>query len=242
MDARAPVKVIAIVQARMNSSRCPGKILFEAAGKPLLQYILERLLHCPVLDGVVVATSALPSDDPIAAFCSRYGTPSFRGSLDNVASRFDALAASGQCDAFVRVNGDSPFLDQGLIMNAVEVYRNDRPDLVSNVFPTRSFPKGQSVEVVDGPAFRLAYRKMSDPGDLEHVTRYLHRNSAEFRISAIRGEIDGSGANMAVDSPGDLRWFSAVVDRMDKPHWTYGWREALRLMELAPAVDSQGGS
>ena len=135
------MKIGAIIQARMSSERLPGKVLQQIAGKPMLQYLLERLEHCEVLDGLVVATSVDESDTPITSFCQRYGVSCYRGDLNNVAGRFNDVLDSYGFDAFVRINGDSPLLDQRLVDKAVELFKQHEADLATNAL-VRSYPKG----------------------------------------------------------------------------------------------------
>src|SRR5436305_2350266 len=122
----------ALVQARMSSSRLPGKVLRPLAGRLLVSYILDSLERCVLVDSAVLTTSVDPSDDPIADFSVSTGVDCFRGALDDVASRFlDAADAFG-LDAFVRVNGDSPLLDHRLVDRAVELSLAASADLATN--------------------------------------------------------------------------------------------------------------
>ncbi len=140
------MKIGVIIQARMSSQRLPDKVLTMVNGKPLLQYLLERLTHCSSIDQIVVATSEDKSDDPIAVFCHEYGALCFRGPLQNVAKRFYMALEKYNLDAFVRVCCDSPMLDQKLIDQGVKLF-NGEYDLVTNTL-RRSYPVGQSVEVI----------------------------------------------------------------------------------------------
>jgi len=211
----------------MSSQRLPGKVLRNVAGKPLLAYVLERLERARRLDTVVVATSIDPSDDPVAVFCADRGTACERGHPDDVAGRFVGVLDAFGFDAFVRVSGDSPLIDQRLVDDAVDRFE-PRCDLVSNVSP-RTFPHGQSVEVVRSAVFRAAYARMRDPEDLEHVTRFFYRHEDEFAICRLTGERDLSGIQLAVDTAADLDAVSAILKRMKRPHWEYGVEEILEL-------------
>lgn len=226
------MKVGAIIQARMSSRRLPGKVLRPAAGRPLLDYLLDRLERCRELDAVVLATSTEPSDDPVEEFCRERGLPCHRGPLEDVAGRFRAAAELFGFDAFVRVNGDSPFLDPGLVDGGVERFRRERPDAVTNVL-VRTFPTGQSVEVFDAGAFARGYQRMRDAEHLEHVTLFFYQHPEEFRIVGfVAGEgEDWSSRRLSIDMPADFERFEAMLARMERPHWSYGWREVLKLQE-----------
>jgi spore coat polysaccharide biosynthesis protein SpsF len=227
------MRIGAIVQARMSSQRLPGKVLAEVSGKPLLLYLYERLTHCRNIDGIVIGTSTDGSDDPVALFCQQHGIPHLRGSLNNVAGRFKAALDAFGLDAFVRVNGDSPLLDQRLIDHGVELFRANGADLVTNVFP-RTFAPGQSVEVVCGAVFRETCARMTDPQDQEHVTRFFYRHSQDFKIMNFSAPKAYPQMHLAVDTPSDLERFRAIIQRMTKPPALYTLDE---LSDLNKAVN-----
>lgn len=222
------MKIIAIIQARMGSQRLPGKSLARVDGRPLLQMVLERVHRCIAIDGCVVATSIDSSDDAVAHFCQTHGEPVFRGSLADVASRFREVARRESCDAFVRVNGDSPLIDPRLIDQGIGRYCACNYDLVTNVHP-RTYPRGQSVEVVRTSAFERAYSLMSEPADFEHVTRVFYRRADDFRIGSFRHVCDLSGVQMSVDSADDLERVRRIAARMTRPHVEYGLDALVRL-------------
>jgi len=214
------MKTIAIVQARMSSNRLPGKVLRLVEGKSLLAYLLESLRRCHSLGQIVVATSIEESDDPIAAACRGLGVLCFRGPLEDVAGRFRMLLDVCPCDCFVRANGDSPLLDYRLVDRGVGLFGGGDYDLVTNTWP-RTFPRGQSVEVVQTDVFKEACGRMTEPEDKEHVTRFFYRHASEFRIHNFESGRDFGGLHMAVDEQRDFEAFEAAVQRMNKPHWEY---------------------
>ena len=218
----------AVVQARMSSRRLPGKVLHRVAGKPLLEYVLERLAACrPPLE-VVVATSRDPDDDAVAAFCRERGVACFRGPLDNVAERFRLAAEAHELDAFVRVNGDSPLLDPRLVDRAVALFLEGGADLVTNV-AVRTFPTGQSVEVVSADAFRRATDLMREPEDFEHVTKVFYKNRDRFRVRDFRAGADYGGVYFAIDTPEQMGHFASLLGLMDRPHEEYDVDTLVRL-------------
>ena len=170
-------------------------------------------------------TSTDSSDDALAAACAREGVPLERGDLDHVARRLAEAAVRRGLDAFVRVNGDSPFLDPLLIGEAVRVFRAGAWDVVTNVFP-RSFPPGQSVEVVRTAALEKAVGQMTDPADAEHVTRFFYGHPREFRLWNLTCPDPAPGVSLCVDSPDDwprAEWIAARLEANG------GWREAVAL-------------
>jgi len=219
----------------MTSKRLPGKVLTRIAGRPLLGYLLERLEHSRKTARVVVVTSDDPSDDPVAAFCRDARVECFRGDLLNVARRFlDALDSFGW-DSFVRISGDSPMLDQTLVDLAIGIFRQGRFDLVTNVLP-RSWPPGQSIEVLRSDVFRDSVPLMDEPNHLEHVTPYFYENKHQFRIFNLFSESQLTEVRLSVDTKADLDVFAGIVGLMDKPHWQYGLAEIVRLYrQVVPA-------
>jgi spore coat polysaccharide biosynthesis protein SpsF len=169
------------------------------------------------------------SDDPIARFCSVSGVACHRGELLNVAARFKAALAEHPCDAFARVNGDSPLLDPSLLETGIRSFRQGGCDLAVNVHP-RSYPKGQSVEVVDTATYMRTFPLMRTSEDQEHVTLHFYRNAAGFRIRNFASGEDLGNVQLSVDTPEDQRSFSDIVSAMDLPHWQYGYKAVLGIL------------
>lgn len=211
----------AIIQARMSSKRLPGKVLMTVDGKPMLKYLHERLSRCRYIDHIVVSTSTDTCDDRLAAFSQTIGITCFRGPLTNVAGRFKATLDHFGFDAFVRVNGDSPLLDYRLVDRGIDLLRRKRCDLVTNVFP-RTYPAGQSVEVMRSDAFRNGYARMKKRHDMEHVTPFFYRRAEAFKIYNFTASEDYRDLHLAVDTTSDFNRFSALVTAMQQPHWEYG--------------------
>jgi spore coat polysaccharide biosynthesis protein SpsF len=214
----------------MGSQRFPGKVLHRVAGKPMLKYLLERLDHCRSLDARVVATSNDEQDTPLESCCRDWGEACFRGDLQNVARRFQQVVDAYQLDAFVRINGDSPLLDQRLVDRAVNLFREAKADIVTNVLK-RTFPRGQSVEVVGAEAYRRGQQWMREPEDFEHVTTVFYRNPPRFRIVEFCSEPPRGTLHLAVDTPEQMGRFAGIVTRMDRPHWQYDLEDIVRLYE-----------
>lgn len=230
------MRVQAVVQARMTSSRLPGKVLRPLDGKPMLLFLLERIARCSTLSGVVVATSEQREDDAVAEECRKAGVSCFRGDLSDVAARFAGALGRYPADAFVRVNADSPLLDPALIDQGVALYRSADADLVSNVFP-RSFPPGQSVEVIRTDTFLTTLDDMSNDVR-EHVTLHFYRNASRFRIRNFTALRPYGGLHMAVDTEADWGRFSSCVAAMERPHWHYGLEELAALWPGARAGEA----
>ena len=221
------MRIGAIVQARMGSGRLPGKSLRSIAGQPMLQYVLDRLQRCPDVDRIVVATSTAPCDDALAGYCEDRGIACVRGSEHDVASRFMSALEREPLDAFVRVCGDRPLLDQALVSRAVGLYRAGDHDLVTNVWPA-TFPPGQTVEVVRTATFLAAIAGMN-AADREHVTPLFYRDHHLFRIQNFVAAADYSGVRLVVDTEADAQVIEGIVARMQRDHWTYSLDEIVDL-------------
>jgi spore coat polysaccharide biosynthesis protein SpsF len=225
------MKIGAIVQARMSSERLPGKILHRILNKPMLQYLLDGLKHCSVLDGLVVATSIEPTDEPIRAFCEAYDIYCFSGALEDVAGRFIGVIDSQEFDAFVRISGDSPLLDYRLVSKAVELFKSGGEyDIVTNT-QRRSFPKGQSVEVIKSEKFKAIYPLMKTASEKEHVTTYFYSHQEQFSICNFESGMEYGQIQLSVDTHEDMIKIERLVSSMSKPHWEYSFEDLVKLLQ-----------
>jgi spore coat polysaccharide biosynthesis protein SpsF len=215
--------VPAIVQARMASTRLPGKMLRLVRGTPILQFVIERLRHCPAIAEIIVATSVDPSDDALVDFCGALDVRCVRGPGDDVAARFGQVLDASRFDCFARICGDRPLLDPALLSRGIALY-GPGVDVVTNVQP-RTFPPGQTVEIVRTEAFSDARRRMQDAQDREHVTRYFYQHAADYRIVNFNADAHFDDVHLAIDTEADFYRFAAIVARMDRPHWCYGLAE-----------------
>lgn len=216
------------MQARLGSQRLPGKVLRDVQGKALLQYTLERVREVRRLDQVVVATSSDAGDDALANWCVTFGGDCVRGSLHNVAERFADVLRRYQFDAFVRVNGDSPLIDHRLIERGVELFKANDCDIATNVFP-KTFPNGQSVEVIRAAMFLEAYPRFRNDADREHVTPYFYAHPGEFRIENFTRSPPCRDCEFAVDTPRHLQELEAMLAAMSRDHREYDVDELISL-------------
>lgn len=222
----------AIIVARLDSRRLPGKALAAVLGAPLLWYIVSRVQLVRAFAGrVVVATSDRPVDNLIADYCHAQGWPVFRGPADDVAGRVLACAQQHGWDWFARVNGDSPFTDPELLAEACEAAELGDFDLVTNLQP-RSFPYGVSVELIRTQFYRQAYAQFRGPVDREHVTRYLYDRLADVRYINIthRGG-DLSGERLTIDTPSELQAFRGFVAGQHRDWLDVTYADAVRFFQ-----------
>jgi len=225
-----------VVQARMSSARLPGKVLKPLAGKPVLAWLLERLIDVKLSEKkgpgsmIVVATSRAPEDDAVEALARSLGVGCYRGSLNDVAARLADAAQDAGFDAFVRANADSPLLDAALIEHAYGIYAKNECDLVTNVFP-RSFPQGMSVELIEVAAMQRVLRSTDDPQDREHVTRFAYANPGRFRILNFSAPRPRPELQLSIDTPEDFVRIEDCVLRLGPRAARAGWEEIANCLE-----------
>ena len=216
-----------IIQARINSARLYRKVLYPINGKTLLEYLITRLTYLKNYK-ICIATSNQTHDDEIENFCNVRNIKCYRGSLNDVAKRILDAVEHLKAKAFIRINGDSPFIDPKIIDQGIKIYENGKYDLVTNTFP-RSFPVGQSVEIVSTSAFQKACKKMSHSDHFEHVTKYFYDNPNDFKIQNFSNDKDLSKFRLVVDSIEDLERIKLIVSKMTKPIQNYSLDELIDL-------------
>jgi len=198
--------IVAIIQARMGSTRLPGKVLKEVNGKSLLMYQIERVKISKLLDKIVVATSMSSKDDLISDFCKRNNIDCFRGSENNVLSRYYECAKEFQADIVVRLTADCPLSDPVVIDDVISLFQKEKVDYTANTAPpdTTRFPDGSDVEVFSIQALKRAFIECLNPHDREHVTFYFWQHDNNFKTIQMSQGVDWSKYRFTVDYPEDF--------------------------------------
>lgn len=224
------MSVVCVVQARMGSSRLPGKVLMDVGGEPLVAHVMERIRSAQSVDHVVVATSTDPKDDPLVALASDRGWDIFRGDEGDVLSRFSGALARWPAETVVRVTADCPLLDPSLIDACVNELRSGAFDYVSNTLDPRTFPRGLDVEVFSAAALRVADREDLVAASREHVTPYLYRNPTRFSLGRVVApeSRDYSSWRVTVDTEDDLHVVRCAVQHLRKGD--YSWQHLLDVL------------
>lgn len=200
-------RVVAIVQARMGSTRLPGKVLMPVLGKPLLQFELERLALCRRVSGIVLATSVDPADDPVAELGQRLGVSVYRGSDADVLDRYYQAAKLAGAKHVMRVTGDCPLLEPALCDQVVEAYFASGADYFAT---SPGHAEGLDCEVLSFAALEAAWRRSSAKAEREHVTLFVRRRPEEFTLRQLDAPEDLGHYRLTVDEPEDF-W---VVQRI----------------------------
>ena len=252
-------RTIAIIQARMSSTRLPGKVLREINGQPMLAHVIERAKRAKLVDEVVLATTTDPSDDPVAEFCATRGYKFTRGSLNDVLDRYYQSARQYQADVIVRLTADCPVLDPEIVDRTISVQYSvvggqyeENFDFVANRLPPpmgRSFPIGLDTEVCTFTALENAWQNATEKHQREHVMPYLYENTKlntenrslhtgtsprGFKIALLNHVPDYGSLRWTVDTPEDLEFIRQVFACFKNVD--FNWRDILNLLENEPEL------
>lgn len=215
---------LCVVQARAGSTRLPGKVLADVAGRPMLGFMLQRLAGLPV-DTLVLATSTEPDDDPVAAVAEGQGVAVVRGPEHDVLARFALAVDAHPADVVVRLTADCPLSDPAIISAAVALLHDHGADYASNSL-VRTFPDGLDVEVLTARALREAAAEATDQREREHVTPFVYRRPSRYRLAALCNDEALGEERWTVDTAADLERIRQIVADLDDPVRA-GWREVL---------------
>jgi spore coat polysaccharide biosynthesis protein SpsF (cytidylyltransferase family) len=233
-----PAQVLAVIQARLGSTRLPGKTLAEIAGRPMLAHVVERARAIPGVGGVVLATTDRPEDERLVEFARQAGLPWIRGSEADVLDRFHLGLERYPAEVVVRVTPDCPLLDpevSGLVL-AEYVRRAGEVDYVSNVHPP-TYPDGLDTEVISREALEAAWREADLPSDREHVTSYVWHRPGRFRLANVAHARDLSALRWTVDTAADLEFVRAVYAALSPDgRRRFGMDEVLDLLAARPQL------
>lgn len=241
-------RTVALVQARMQSTRLPGKVLTPILDRPILWHIVERLGAVAEIDSVVVVTSDRPANDPIREFAGLYGIPCFSGSEEDVLDRFYQAAEKFDADPVVRITADCPLVDPGVVGRVIALFRSLSPgiDLASvatgagvatDDFKGDRFPDGLDAEVVAFAALERAWKEAKLPSDREHVTPFIWRQPKRFRIEHLMN-IEGDLADLrwTIDYPEDLIVITRIYEALYSTLRPFVMRDVLAFLTSHPEV------
>ena len=229
-------RVVAVIQARMQSSRLPGKVLADIQGQPMLLRVVRRVRRAQTVDQAVVATTTSESDDPVEALCRAEGLACFRGDAVDVLDRVHSAAAAHDADVVVRITGDCPVIDPEVIDMTVRAFLASEPpvDLAVNRFvDDRTFPVGLDTEVCSFEALETAWKEADQAYQREHVMPYLYDPPGRFRVLHVRNDEDLGSYRWTVDTAEDLEFIRAVFAHF-APDDEFDWREILDLVRSRP--------
>ncbi len=225
------MKIVGLVQARMGSTRLPGKVLKTIVDKPLIELLLERLSKSEELDEIVVATSEKPENDKLQSFVETLGYRCTRGSDENVLNRFYESAKLVGADVVVRITSDCPLIDPALVDECINGFKKSKVDYFSNTDP-RTFPDGLDISVMTFKSIERANNEVKTDFDKEHVTPYI-RKSTNFKKSSLTFKEDLSHFRWTVDEPEDLILVNNIFKNF-YPNLNFSWLKILELQRQKP--------
>lgn len=223
------------VQARMGSTRLPGKVMKKVMGKPLLEFLIERLKQVRGADGFAILTSTHPADTEIVDFCQAKGVLCYRGPEEDVLTRYHRVATQRAPDAIVRITADCPLIDPDIIDQVIQMFRDGYPayDYISTGIE-RTFPRGLDVEIMSLEALDQAFHRANDPSEREHVTLYIYRHPELFKLKNFSSETPLAHHRWTVDTPEDFELIKLILENLYPIESEFRLRHIVTLLESHP--------
>jgi spore coat polysaccharide biosynthesis protein SpsF len=228
------MRVVAIIQARMGSTRLPGKVLMDISGRSMLAQVVARARKAQLASEVVVATTTAPIDDAIVDECAWLGVSAFRGSEEDVLDRYYRVALEQEADAVVRITSDCPLIDPAVVDDVVRAFLDAKPDYASDTLE-RTYPRGLDTEVFSLEALCRAWKEANEAYQRAHVTPYFYEQPNLFRLLSVRATADYSAHRWTVDTREDLALVRSIYQKLD-PAENTSWLEVLHLVEREPTL------
>ena len=228
------MNIVTIIQARMGSTRLPGKVLMDLGRETVLARVIGRLRRARLVNEIAVATTNSVADDAIIRECHRLRVSFFRGSENDVLDRYYQAAQVWAGGAIVRITSDCPLIDPELVDETIQVFQRQFADYASNVYP-RTYPRGLDTEVFTTDALERAWGEAHEPYQREHVTPYIYEHPELFRLVSLRGRIDYSQYRWTLDTAEDLELLRNIYARFDDRD-DFSWGEVIQLMEREPEL------
>ncbi len=236
-----PAMILAVLQARMSSTRLPGKVMADLVGAPMILRQIERLGRSGRLDRILVATSIDPSDDGLAATLALHDIPVHRGPLDDVLARYEGALASHPAEIVVRLTADCPLADPEAVDATIDLLTARGLDYAANTPAHRTYPKGLDVEVMRADALLRAAREARDAYEREHVTPYLYRHPEMFTQDFISQDRDEGELRWTVDRPDDLEFVRQVYGALYPKKPDFGSEDVRAFVRSRPDLVMFGG-
>lgn len=227
------MKILAIIQARMGSSRLPGKVLKQVNGQPLLLHQVHRLKKCQNIHQIVIATTIKPEDDQIVKLCENNNIDLFRGSEDDVLGRYYRAWGEFGGDIIVRLTSDCPLIDPDVVDGTIQYYLDNTFDYISNTIE-RTFPRGLDTEVFSSEVLEVAFNNATLIRDREHVTAYVYTHPEIFNIGMYKDEDDYSFYRWTVDTEEDFQLIEKIFEAYKGKEEKLNYSAVVTLMENNP--------
>lgn len=229
------MKIVASIEARMDASRLPGKILKDILGKPMLERLVDRVRGSKWIHEVVVATTVAPGDEATLAACRKMGVACFRGSSEDVLDRVLKAAQTHDADLIVELTGDCPLLDPHVIDSVIQFYLDHEYDYVSNILE-RTYPRGLDTQIFSVEVLEEVARLTQDPTDHEHVSLYIYNHAEQFHLGNVPApeEVRRPELRLTVDTADDLTLIREIYGRLYPVDPVFTLQDVVRLLDRAP--------
>jgi spore coat polysaccharide biosynthesis protein SpsF len=232
MDAVA-VKIVATIEARMTSTRLPGKVILPVLGRPLLDHLFRRLERVPSLDAVVLATTTNASDDVLEELARSHRIACFRGSEDDVTGRVIGAADSVGADVVAAITADCPIIDHNLVEQIIRTFVHNKADYASSCLPDLGYPDGMDTYVFALSTLKRSYAMTSEPLDREHVTRYFQLHPEVFTSIGVAAPPDmyWPGLGLTLDEPKDYTLITSIIEHFGDAKPDFSCREIIAVLK-----------
>lgn len=235
------MKTIAIIQARMGSTRLPGKVMKLLCGKTVLAHVISRVQACSLVDEVIIATTTSPADDVIVKEAERCGAKWFRGSEEDVLQRYYLAAKEYHADVIVRVTSDCPLFDSDILTQMLNYFHTETDgglhiDYLSNALNCRSYPRGLDAEVFTFSVLEKANQEAHQPYEREHVTPYIYEHPEIFSLHSQIGDEDFSDYRWTLDTEEDWKLISEIYSALYTDEKIFTTDDVLALLKIRPEL------
>jgi spore coat polysaccharide biosynthesis protein SpsF len=229
------MKIVATIEARMTSSRLPGKVLLPVNGRPMLSYLVQRLRQAESIEEIVLATTTNPTDDILIGFAKQNNISFFRGSEQDVMLRVIGASESANADVIVEITGDCPIIDPFIVEQAIRMYRKNPCDYLGNSI-VRSYPDGMDTQVFSLDALRRSASMTNDPLDHEHVTLHIKNHPELFRIIHLVAPPNEHWPELGLtlDEMDDYELLRKIIEHFGNTHPFFTCREVVSLLKESP--------
>jgi len=229
--------IVAIVQARMGSTRLPGKVLMDIMGKPMLWHIVNRLKYSRLINKIVIATSTNKNDDAVELFCKEYRISFYRGNEEDVLDRYYQAAHLFQADAVVRITADCPLIDPVVVDKVISGYLEnyDRLNGASNIIK-RTYPKGLDTELVSYSILEKTWKIATQPYEREHVTVFIYEHPELFKLHSVENPDNLSDLRWTVDEELDLRFVREIYKILSQDGKIFSMEDVLKILKKEPQL------
>lgn len=231
------MKIVAIIQARMGSTRLPGKVMMKISGKTVLEHVIARVRQSKLIDEIIIATTVKSDDDAIVEESSRLGVRYYRGSEDDVLSRYYYAAKKNNADIIIRITSDCPLIDSEVIDEIIKFYKESEYGIVTNAgsdLTERTYPRGLDTEVFSFNQLEDAFIKAKEKYQREHVTPYIYENAKE--IYYYKNDIDYSKYRWTLDTEEDLKLITNLYEELYKDKHDFYLEDILELFQKQPRL------